>query len=761
MKLGRCFGSIGILVALAPAFGTVSVGGERPIDELLPADALVVLGVNDVNRMVADMATMPLGKILAEEGVRTFLDGPWRQAQGLIEVAMQKLRQEEPSFPELELDKIVCAGYHRLFVALTHVKLPDFESTDPSGLKPEVGFVLGLEPGEGTTDLLAIAQKMIREKIGSLKDQGVEGWSMVAGEHGGASFLMVETPEGPPVCFAKVGGLSLLSLDLESLKTIIDLAAGKGASLASNPEYQSARKQLGGSDPAAVLVYLNVPRLMQFLCQGVKLGLGAQGETDWVGKVDEVFAASGLAGLGPVAASSISSNGVGVKRVFSATRGPATGLLALAQGGAVDRERLAWVPKDATSCSLGQIDLKGFYDGAMQLVKVAVPTIYEQVEQMRAMVTAQLTGGADNFDLGGFDLVRDFLGNIGTQYVFYSVPTQGFMATGEYVFIMETRDAGKVEQGLRLLFQIPGAKLDTPLNLKEVEQEGCKLFTVDLTQLNPAFAMVAAQLQPSFAFHDGYLVAGSTPRGVKAALERIKVGGESILANEDFQRFYGKIPADVPLYSLSYSNIRQSFDSIYNQVVGLTFMPPFSQVLEKLPLDLALLPTSDEISKHLFGSLTYSYRVEGGFISESYGPFGVELVPIVAGAAGLVGFGAYSMAQSGGFPMGGGADVAVEPQPVEESAEERVATDFGYLKAGILVFKYDQGRLPDNLEDLLQSTETFPDGYLPGSDLPVDPWGHAYRYVRINGSGYQLSSMGPNGKDENGEGDDIAEVVNR
>jgi hypothetical protein len=57
---------------------------------------------------------------------------------------------------------------------------------------------------------------------------------------------------------------------------------------------------------------------------------------------------------------------------------------------------------------------------------------------------------------------------------------------------------------------------------------------------------------------------------------------------------------------------------------------------------------------------------------------------------------------------------------------------------------------------LLASSENFPNGYLGGrQDLPPDPWGHPYVYVLTGPKGYQIRSMGPNGVDDKGEGDDI------
>ena len=62
---------------------------------------------------------------------------------------------------------------------------------------------------------------------------------------------------------------------------------------------------------------------------------------------------------------------------------------------------------------------------------------------------------------------------------------------------------------------------------------------------------------------------------------------------------------------------------------------------EDVPIDMSLLPDSGTLTKHLFGSFSYSTAVEGGSESVSVSPFGPEtallLGVVVGGAAATVG----------------------------------------------------------------------------------------------------------------------------
>lgn len=76
-------------------------------------------------------------------------------------------------------------------------------------------------------------------------------------------------------------------------------------------------------------------------------------------------------------------------------------------------------------------------------------------------------------------------------------------------------------------------------------------------------------------------------------------------------------------------------------------------------------------------------------------------------------------------------------------------------------FEVDTGSYPRGQDGLSQLLVSPPDvtgwrGPYLKSDIPLDPWGHAYVYEypgRVNASGYDIVSMGPDGQP--GTSDDI------
>lgn len=85
----------------------------------------------------------------------------------------------------------------------------------------------------------------------------------------------------------------------------------------------------------------------------------------------------------------------------------------------------------------------------------------------------------------------------------------------------------------------------------------------------------------------------------------------------------------------------------------------------------------------------------------------------------------------------------------------------GSITQAIDLFKYNLGRYPQTLDELMHVAEDDPDRdkwsgpYLRNENGLLDPWGRTYKYAfpGIHNKGkYDIWSVGPNGKDESSEG---------
>lgn len=187
------------------------------------------------------------------------------------------------------------------------------------------------------------------------------------------------------------------------------------------------------------------------------------------------------------------------------------------------------------------------------------------------------------------------------------------------------------------------------------------------------------------------------------------------------------------------------------------------------PVDVESLPTSAQLFRYFRPSASYSTRVGDKVYTRSETSLGPE-VPAALGIAAIGMFSSMarelgSLAGPSGKPTG-----AAETQPIprvpEDGAEPKPAgpgerdvtlAALRSVRTGLAIYKSQFSRAPDTLDELLKGTEAFPKGFLDGGALPKDGWGRALVYAaREGGAKYDLRSVGANGTDEQGGGDDVS-----
>lgn len=94
----------------------------------------------------------------------------------------------------------------------------------------------------------------------------------------------------------------------------------------------------------------------------------------------------------------------------------------------------------------------------------------------------------------------------------------------------------------------------------------------------------------------------------------------------------------------------------------------------------------------------------------------------------------------------------------ERARKTAAMTQISTFKTALNAYEVDNGSYPKSLQDLVErprDAQNWNGPYLDGP-VPLDPWKNPYIYVypgRHNPNGYDLSSMGPDGRE--GTEDDI------
>lgn len=729
-----------ILVA-ASSFGSAfAADNTLTVDRLLPKNTLFVFSVDDCEKYAAACESLPFAKIMAESDMQSFLEKPKLALKEAISKLNETIKKEE-GFENFELsaDALMAGKYGRIFFAMTHFSLPDFQN----GVGPDVGLVIGIEGREGAPDW----GSMIKDLLSRTNKQSGQNLSFAPVTEGALTWEALQglPPDAPPMLFAKVGGMQLFSLSTTSMKSILARAQGAGDAedvLANNGNYSAAKERIGFTGGDSVHFFVNAELAIKTAAEGIKMGLEMSGDAQSLPLVDTFIDKLGLNALKSIAFADHPENGVSHTRVWVGHEGERKGLLALAPDKPINLDQLAMAGDNTASVSLFQFDVAKLYDLAMDLVKTADESAHEEVQGMMAGFGGQLSGDPAK----PVDIRNDIFANIGPEFALIQPKSQNAMMPS-MLFVADLRNGATVTNVLGKLIQMAGQMSGSGVAVKDVDYKGTKITQIDLGSELPI------AVTPCYAEFEGKLLISLAVGDLKRQLKRKEKPGPSVTESEDFKRFWDRVPKDDTLRSFSYSDTKYAVESAYGQIAMTLPMLSMATGGQELPFDPSQLPTQDIITKHLFGSMSYSTTSEKGSLAESYGPFGGEVVMGVALGAAAVG----AVMLPGQIMSEVPPPIAVtpsEPEPLESTPADQAMSDMKNMRRAITFYKLEKGGLPDNLAQLLEPTSSYPKGCLGADALPKDPWGGDYNF-RAEGTGYTLWSNGPDGVDNGATGDDV------
>jgi hypothetical protein len=239
----------------------------------------------------------------------------------------------------------------------------------------------------------------------------------------------------------------------------------------------------------------------------------------------------------------------------------------------------------------------------------------------------------------GFSIQKDAFGAFSDEIINYSMPVSGLMATPEMVFMLGCKDSQKT---LGVLKKLCGMS-EGVVSISEVAGEE-SLYSVDLTLDEFGGGMdPTGMLDPTIGFKNGYFIFALSRSDVKGAIARFAGSNEpDVRENAAFKPYLEMIPQGVG--SVSFTDVASTIDGIYGSLSGIIGMVP---IPPEVPVDVGLLPSTETITKHLFGSVSWSRTIPKGFMAENVGPFGPEMMIGVVGLAAGVGVGAAMMGARG------------------------------------------------------------------------------------------------------------------
>jgi hypothetical protein len=399
------------------------------------------------------------------------------------------------------------------------------------------------------------------------------------------------------------------------VQSVVENLQKKSPALGATSAYQATAKHLSTAGAECEMFFRPDP-LIGFALSGLRLAIEHEKDLQVIDidGVERAVAALGLKDLGSVGATSSYQNGKAVSRAFHART--STGTVA---GGTkvIDTAFLKWVPKDAVNFSASTLDVASIYDTLVRALTAYDEAFAKQALEHLGAMEQQL----------GFKVRDDFFGAFGDHMISWSMPMGTITSAPEVAVLLKVTDEVKLVTVLKSLAKLTQGMVE----IEEGEKRGLKAYQVrvnyDPTQgmgMNPFDAFT-----PTFAFKNGYLVAGFSASDVKRVFQRMDREDDpkgDIRGNKEFTAIAASLPAKVQ--SLSFTDWKAQFESYYQIATGLLAFVPMG---EDVPIDMSLLPVSETLTKHLFGSISYSTTTEAGGESVAVGPFGAEMGLLLGG----------------------------------------------------------------------------------------------------------------------------------
>jgi len=735
----------------------------QSLSDSLPAQTVLYFEIPDVPGLLEGVPRSSLGRIYHEEEVQAFIKPLLDMVQsGWVELRKKANTQGVPP-----------ALLH--WEALTSMEAGfAFLPTGGPGGEPAIcfGLSLGLQ---GT-----LAPQVLQLLGGMLAAQGK------------GSFLDDDSGQVLRIPFE---GDEHMDLRVENGNTLVAwMQTGEfgPGHLAGNPRFSRTRSQVFRPGSQAFF-YMDLGSGIDLLLQAMDANRGAVQPAELLPTIRKAFDVSGLTSLGAMAISSGWKNGdsFSVGSLGFAEGGP-KGFFAHT-GSAVDTGLLDYIPGEATSFTLGAADPQAGWKTFENLVDTITAM---EVQPGTTLGDLWRQSGHPTYDwLAGGKRVRiekGFQGFGPRSFSFATTSGNGIgFGGGAGGSFQEVTDVAGVRSLLSELMPVVKEGLDslpkTPfhlevkhLSVRETDEQGNTVnhegpayyvlrFNASILppQMQPMM-MILGQIQPSFGVtDDGWLVSYISSATVRKYLrDGVKKQDRSIRTNQDVASFLQHAPKAVQL--LGWSDPRPGIQAAVS--TGATMLPMMAMGMEqngvKLPFDLDKFPSPDPFVRNLRPTETFAAFRDDSLVWESTGSFGLAEVFTLGGAVAST-LPIWVAARGG---MNGSPGSAPPPQPaapIEHEAEEESAPDANLtaarselkrLETGILVFQLEVGRYPGDLAEIVRPGENYPHGYLPqpARGIVPDPWGHDYVYLPPSGNGsYLLYSMGPNGQDEGGKGDDV------
>ena len=617
MKLSSIYSLTAIAVLSAP----VAAQGILPY---LPKDTIMAMSAPDITVSLAEFQQMPMAKMWAEEEVQTFFADIMEMVEEQMDDQMDVGRDlHEAGQLPVSPDDLMKLRIHGATFAITGMSMTE----GPFGPSPNANLVAHMDFGTSAPTWNMLMQM----GLGIIEMEAADEVVRTDYKIGEVQVITLAPPEelglGMSINLAMVPNGILIATQTDDIKSIVTNMNAKTPVLATAPGFEKATKRIS-TEGSEVQFYMSPDPIMDFGMSTMRMmadqGMGM--EMVDVDGLQRAMQAMGMSSLGTMASASSYVDGKSITKTFQTNYAASTGTAAAPA--TIDTSFLRWVPKDAVSFSASTWDIAGLYDMVVKGMQAYNPQLAEQALSQLAMMEEEI----------GFSLRKDLFGSFGDHYITWSMPVGTISAAPEMVLLVKVNSEEKIVSAMKNMAAMSQGAID----IEEGTRRGVKSYqiNVNMDMSQDMGINIFEMIQPTFAFKNGYMVMGFSTGDVKRVFKRMDredIPKGDIRGNKEFAAVADMIPSGVS--SVSFTDWKANFESYYQLLTGvLAFVP----MPEDVPIDMSLLPDSETLTNHLFGSISYTKTDAAGTESVAVSPFGPETLMFaltlgaVGGAASII-----------------------------------------------------------------------------------------------------------------------------
>ncbi len=564
--------AVAAAVLLAVAAGRP--GAAAALDDLVPADAAVVVTVRDVAATVDRWTSTPFADLWDDPQIARFF-APLR-------ASLEGERWDEMVDAETGYD------VDRLLDLVTGdlvLYMPRRAETATEGVEGLASVVALAEVGEGAAELER--RILARQEARSGQDKGEGGIVWVTRSFSGVD-MRVDRQQNAggfdeQLSWAVFDGLVALASSPALLEQVIsDRQRGSAAQpLGSSTAYASVSRFLRGRDAT---VFIDLERVLPPLRAALRDALGDDSSSPIPVDPDALYNALGLDGL-RAAFATLTMSDSGLDLDMGLTYGSDQGLVKLLAYGPGEAPRTRLIPSDAVNFGTARFDFATAWQALEDIVNRVNPSLL-------AMAGAQVSAMIQNAGVE-LDLRRDLLDNLdGEVFVVQRPPVATTSSRDEPPSVTQSQVVGlrvRQRQGFELALE----------TLKTMAGRGSQLFEsrdyLDTTIYSLALAPAGGQTTVAYAFSgDYFLLSLGTTSVLESVLMAARDRGSSVWRTPRVQRAVDMLPAGAS--AINYQDLATSGQAAFQ---GLAMLASVDPTGELAICDPSAVPDSEVLGSYL------------------------------------------------------------------------------------------------------------------------------------------------------------------